>query len=301
MKHNALFSAFLLCLLIATATRAQEERTDEEVVRVNTDLVVLNLTATDAKGDYVRGLRKEDFRVYEDGREQQVAEFSYEETPFAVAILIDTSGSMEGREALARSAAIRFLDGLRGDDVAAVYRFDSEVEQIQDFSPSRDLAPMIYSLRARGMTVLNDAIIRAARDLAQRPEKRRAIVILSDGADTHSRASAEKALDAALAAQATIYAVDMAALDRPSPERQAAAGTLRNFANRTGGRYISTPGGQALRDAFASIVEELGKQYTLAYRPTNRARDGRWRTIEVKVARPQVVVRTRRGYRVPRG
>jgi len=171
MKHNALFSAFLLCLLIATATRAQEERTDEEVVRVNTDLVVLNLTATDAKGDYVRGLRKEDFRVYEDGREQQVAEFSYEETPFAVAILIDTSGSMEGREALARSAAIRFLDGLRGDDVAAVYRFDSEVEQIQDFSPSRDLAPMIYSLRARGMTVLNDAIIRAARDLAQRPEK----------------------------------------------------------------------------------------------------------------------------------
>ena len=190
---------------------------------------------------------------------------------------------------------------MRGNDVAAVYKFDSEIEQVQDFSPSRDLAPVIYGLRARGMTVLNDAIVRAARDLAQRPEKRRAIVVLSDGADTHSRASAEKALDAALAAQATIYAVDMAALDRPSPERQSAASALRNFANKTGGRYISTPGGQALRDAFASIVEELGKQYTLAYRPTNRARDGRWRTIEVKVARPEVVVRTRRGYRVPRG
>ncbi|MXG60666.1 VWA domain-containing protein, partial [Escherichia coli] len=131
-----------------------------------------------------------------------MTEFSYEETPFAVAILIDSSGSMEGREALARSAAIRFLDGLRGNDVAAVYKFDSEIEQVQDFSPSRDLAPVIYGLRARGMTVLNDAIVRAARDLAQRPEKRRAIVVLSDGADTHSRASAEKALDAALAAQA---------------------------------------------------------------------------------------------------
>lgn len=301
MKHGTLLSVLLLCLLAASATHAQGERTDEEVVRVNTDLVVLNLTATDAKGDYVNGLRKEDFRVLEDGREQQITEFSYEETPFAVAILIDSSGSMEGREALARSAAIRFLDGLRGNDVAAVYKFDSEIEQIQDFSPSRDLAPVIYGLRARGMTVLNDAIVRAARDLAQRPEKRRAIVVLSDGADTHSRASAEKALDAALAAQATIYAVDMAALDRPSPERQSAASALRNFANKTGGRYISTPGGQALRDAFASIVEELGKQYTLAYRPTNRARDGRWRTIEVKVARPEVVVRTRRGYRVPRG
>lgn len=301
MKHGTLLSALLLCLFAASATHAQGERTDEEVVRVNTDLVVLNLTATDAKGDYVNGLRKEDFRVLEDGREQQITEFSYEETPFAVAILIDSSGSMEGREALARSAAIRFLDGLRGNDVAAVYKFDSEIEQVQDFSPSRDLAPVIYGLRARGMTVLNDAIVRAARDLAQRPEKRRAIVVLSDGADTHSRASAEKALDAALAAQATIYAVDMAALDRPSPERQSAASALRNFANKTGGRYISTPGGQALRDAFASIVEELGKQYTLAYRPTNRARDGRWRTIEVKVARPEVVVRTRRGYRVPRG
>jgi VWFA-related protein len=142
--------------------------------------------------------------------------------------------------------------------------------------------------------------VRAAQDLAQRPEKRRAIIILSDGADTHSRASAEEALNAALGAQATIYAVDMAALDRPSPERQIAAGALRNFANKTGGRYISTPGGQALRDAFASIVEELSNQYTLTYQPSNRARDGRWRTIEVKVSRADATVRTRRGYRVPK-
>jgi Ca-activated chloride channel family protein len=289
---------FTIPLALSPLAPAQDQ--DEETIRINSDLVVLNLTVTNVKGTYIHGLKRTDFRVFEDGVEQKISSFSFEETPFAAAILIDTSGSMEGRETLARSAAIRFLDGLRGDDAAAVYRFDSEIEQVQDFSSTRDLAPIVYNLRAHGMTALNDAIVRAAQDLAQRPEKRRAIIILSDGADTHSRASAEEALNAALGAQATIYAVDMAALDRPSPERQIAAGALRNFANKTGGRYISTPGGQALRDAFASIVEELSNQYTLTYQPSNRARDGRWRTIEVKVSRADATVRTRRGYRVPK-
>ncbi|MCA1631303.1 MAG: VWA domain-containing protein [Acidobacteria bacterium] len=268
------------------------------MISVNTDLVVLNVTATDAKGEYVHGLKRADFKVFEDGREQQLTNFSVEETPFAAALLLDISGSMEGRVSLARSAAIRFLEGLREDDVTAVYSFHSRVEQVQEFSQARDLTPRAFGLSAKGMTVLNDAVVRAANDLARRPEKRRTILILSDGEDTRSGATTDKALAAALAANATIYTVDMADRMISSPTALASAGALKNFATKSGGRYVPTPGGRELREAFAEIVEELSNQYTLGYRPNNTARDGRWRTVEVKVARPEVNARTRRGYRL---
>jgi VWFA-related protein len=167
----------LLALSMAAAATAQD---DDEVVRINSNLVVMNVTVVDAQGKYVHGLRRSDFKVFENGREQPaelLSTFSVEETPFAAVILLDTSGSMESRMSLARSAAIRFLDGLRPDDVAAVYKFDAEIEKVQDFSPSRDLASMVFGIRAKGQTSLNDAIVRAAQDLAQRPEKRRANVV----------------------------------------------------------------------------------------------------------------------------
>jgi VWFA-related protein len=282
------------------APRAQQPPPqDDDVLSVNTNLVVLNVTATDGKGEYVHGLKRGDFKVFEDGREQQVTNFSEEETPFAVALLLDISGSMEGRVSLARSAAIRFLDGLRENDVAAVYSFESKVEQVQEFSGSRDLTPRAFGLGAKGLTVLNDAIVQAAADLAKRPEKRRTILVLSDGADTKSHASADKALAAAFAANATIYSVDMGERTTAGAAGEmAAAGALKNFASKSGGRYVPTPGGRELREAFGEIVEELSNQYTVGYRPTNTARDGRWRNIEVKVSRPGVSARTRKGYRL---
>jgi len=288
----------LTALICNTTTHAQQD--DEDVVRVNSDLVVLNVTVTDKEGVYVHKLARPDFKIFEDGREQQISLFSVEETPFAAAILLDTSSSMETRVTLARAAAIRFLEGLREEDVASVYHFDSGVEQLQDFSPSRDLPPLAFGLSSRGMTTLNDAVVRAARDLAQRPEKRRAIVILSDGMDTRSAASAEKALNLALAANATIYAVDMSDPATAMAERARAAGALKNFANKSGGRYVSSPGGKALDDAFAEILEELSKQNTLGNRPTNRSRDGRWRAIELKLSRQNLKARTRDGYRAPK-
>jgi len=199
---------------------------------------------------------------------------------------------------MARSAAIRFLDGLRAEDTAAVYSFHQKVELIQDFSPSRDLAEIAYNLNAKGETTLNDAVVHAARDLAKRPEKRRAIVVLSDGADTRSQASADKALATALAVNATLYTVDMSDPNIGAQKDFSAAGVLRDFANKSGGRFVPTPGGKALRDAFGDIVEELSNQYTIGYRPSNRAHDGRWRTIEVKVDQPDVKARTRKRYRL---
>ncbi|HEX8493288.1 MAG TPA: VWA domain-containing protein [Pyrinomonadaceae bacterium] len=305
MNRAPLFLAFAFLALVAPlSTIAQQpQEDDDEVVRINTDLVVINVTVLDAQGKYVHGLRRSDFKVFEDGREQPaelISTFSVEETPFAATILLDTSGSMENRMSLARSAAIRFLDGLRTDDVAAVYKFDAKIEKVQDFSPGRDLADVAFGLRARGMTALNDAIVLASKDISERPEKRRAIIVLSDGMDTFSKASSDKALHQALAAQATIYTVDMSAQSGPNARGQQNVAVLKNFATKSGGRFISTPGGQALREAFAGIVEELRNQYTIGYRPTNRTRDGKWRAIEVKLSRPELSARTRKGYRAPR-
>ncbi|HKQ53862.1 MAG TPA: VWA domain-containing protein [Pyrinomonadaceae bacterium] len=300
-RRPSLYSLAALLALVVLSTPALAQDDDDEVVRVNTDMVVVNVTVTDASGKYVRGLKRADFKLMEDGREQTISSFGAEETPFAAAVLLDFSGSMERRVSMARAAAIRFLDGLREEDVASVYRFDSEIEQLQDYSASRDLAPLVFGMRAKGMTVLNDAVLRAAVDLGRRPEKRRAIVVLSDGYDTQSSASMEKALAAAAASGVTIYTVDMMPENARADARVQAAGVLRNYAAKSGGRYIHTPGGQALREAFAGIIEELGNQYTLAYRPTNRARDGRWRGIEVKLGREQMTARSRQGYRAPKG
>ena len=274
------------------------------MVRVNTDLVVLNVTVTDKAGQYVPGLRLSDFTVYEDGKEvtaRMVASFSVHESPFASVVLLDTSSSMENRLSLARSAAIQFLDKLRQEDVAAVYKFDSKVEQVQEFSGGRDLAPMAYGVKADGMTRLNDAIVDAAQALAARDEKRKAIIVLSDGVDTFSKASSGKAVESALAVGATIYAVDMSPSESASTSKQRNVAVLKSFTEKSGGRFVATPGGPGLRDAFASIAEELGHQYTIAYRPLNPTRDGKWRKLDVKLSREDLVVRTRKAYRAPKG
>ena len=291
---------FLLFLLISNTAIAQD---DDDVVRVNTELVVLNVTVTDSAGNYVRKLRASDFKVFEDGKlidPKLIVGFALQESPYASVVLIDSSGSMEQRMILARSGAIRFLDGLRDEDVAAVYRFDSKVERVQKFSGGRDLAPLAYGIRAKGMTTLNDAIVAAAQALAGRPEKRKAIVVLSDGADTFSKASTTKAIESALEVGASIYTVDMSSIEVGGSTRRQSAGSLKEFAEKTGGRFITTPGGPELRDAFKGIAEELGQQYTLAYKPVNLARDGKWRTLEVKVSKPDLQVRTRKGYRAPK-
>lgn len=296
--------SIILLLFIALTPSTLLAQQDDDVVRVNTDLVVLNITVTDKSGQYVPGLKISDFKIFEDGKEisvQLISSFSVHESPFASVVLLDTSGSMETRLTLARSAAIRFLDRLRPDDVAAVYKFDSEVEQVQEFSGDRDLAPMAFGMQAKGMTRLNDAIVDAAKVLAERQEMRKAIVVLSDGLDTMSKASSDKALESALAIGACIYAVDMSATEGRAFRDQQSAATLKSFAEKSGGRFVATPGGPALRDAFASIADELGHQYTVAYHPLNPARDGKWRKLEVKVSRDDLTVRTRKAYRAPKG
>jgi Ca-activated chloride channel family protein len=298
IKNLILISNF--SLLILSCFFSPSFAQDEDIIKVESSLVVLNTTITDAKGLPVSGLKQNQFKVFEDGQEQKVEVFEAEKTPFAAVVLIDTSGSMEARISMARSAAINFLDGLRPDDVTAIYNFDTKISLVQDFSNSRDITERIFDLKADGYTALNDAIFKAAQELAKRPEKRKAIIVLSDGADNKSGRSADKVLKAALVSNVTIYTIDMSMTDTGGKDRLQNQGALKNFAEKSGGTFIPTPGGAAMRTAFKNIVEELGTQYTLGYQPINTKKDGKWRAIEIKVARPNLNIRTRKGYNAPK-
>ncbi len=290
----------LLAVSILAFSLVSFGQEDDDIIRVDSSVVVVNASITDANGAMVSGLRREQFRIFEDAAEQSVGAFGAEQTPFAAVILIDTSGSMGQRLGVARSAAVEFLYGLRGEDHCAVYHFHSKVEQIQDFSNSRDIREQVFDIKADGMTVLNDAVFRAAEVLKDRPEKRRAIIVLSDGADTTSRLSSKAALRAALEADANIYTVDMSSDSASVRGRTQDRAVLKNFAEKTGGRFISTPNGLEMREALKRIVQELGGQYTLTYQSKNQARDGKWRSIELRVTRPNLIIRTRKGYHAPK-
>ncbi len=301
MKRFFLATFAVIIAALAPSVNIRAQTTDDDVIRVDSSIVLVNTTVTDATGKAATGLTQKQFSVFEDGVEQPIVNFAAETTPFAAVILMDTSGSMESRVSMARSAAIRFLDGLRPDDFTAIYSFDSQVKLVQDFSNSRDITESIFDLKANGMTVLNDAIYKAATILSHRPEKRRAIIVLSDGADTQSGRSEDAAYKAAIAVNATIYTIDMSSPDDHDVGSIRAQGALKMFAEKSGGTFVATPGGPAMREAFVRIVEELGNQYTLSYEPKNIKNDGKFHKIEVRVARPNLTIRTRKGYYAPKG
>jgi Ca-activated chloride channel homolog len=285
----------------APAEAAQTPESEERL-SLETNQVLVNVTVTDLQENYVPGLKAKDFQIFEDRQPQRVVGFSFEETPFAAAILFDTSGSMGPKLSLARAACSHFAARIREGDSVAIYTFGgTKVTQLQDFTEVRDVDLALWETKADGETPLYDAVVRAAEDLTKREEKRRVIVVLSDGADTKSRATLEQALRQVTDAGILVYAVDMseAALGRGGP-RDTGAEVLKTMAAKSGGRFFPTPGGDKLRDAFAQTVEELRRQYTLAYEPTNEKRDGKWRTIEVRVTRPALKVRARQGYYSPK-
>ena len=293
-KHF-LFLVYLQFLLLFSQVTVFAQG-DDDIINVDSLVVILNVTITDENGEPASGLTKNQFEIFENGVKQELAFFENQESPFSAVILIDTSGSMQQRVSLARSAAIQFLDKLRPDDNVAIYNFDSKVSLVQEFSNLRDLNHRAFNLEARGWTALNDAIFKSAVELQKRPEKRRAIIVLSDGADTRSEKSASKALKAALKANATVYTVDMSGVNTGGRQRMQNQGALRNFAKKSGGIFVKTPGGVQMRAAFENIVKELGVQYTVGYYPSNTKKDGKWRKIKLNVKGKHFNIRTREGY-----
>ena len=270
----------------------------EDVISLETNLIVVNVTVTDGGENYVSGLKAEDFKLFEDAKQQKILSLSFDEAPFAAAILLDASGSMGNKLSLARAACGNFVSGTRDGDVVAVYSFSGfKVKTLQEFSETRDVPDAVWDMKANNETPLYDAIVKAADALSLRSERRRAILVVSDGADTKSKASLDDATRKSTDANALIYAVDMS--DRAvfkSDHRDNGAEVMKMLAAKTGGRFISTPGGSQMREAFAGTVEELRRQYTLTYESTNEKLDGKWRAIEVRVARPGLNIRTRQGY-----
>ncbi|NOT61387.1 MAG: VWA domain-containing protein [Acidobacteria bacterium] len=277
-----------------------EEKPDDPIspILVDTSVVVLNVTVTDFGENFVGGLKRSDFAILEDKFPQPIADFSVEVKPFAAAILIDASASMGDKMTLARSACTSFVDGLREDDVFAIYSFTgTKVKQVQDFSDIHDISDFLWDMRPDGMTPMYDALVKATEDLLKRPERRRVILLVSDGADSTSKATLDEVIRKATDVGITIYCVDLS--DRgvyKTTPRDNGPEIMKNLAQKTGGRFYTSPGGGALREAFAQTVEELRHQYTITYEPRNEKKDGKWRAVEVQLKNPALKARTRLGY-----
>lgn len=291
------------CLSVSgSASQPPQQDTPPELT-IGTEIVLVNVVASSGSG-FVSGLTASDFEVTEDGVPQKIEFFGAERTPFAAAILLDRSGSMERKLQLARVAAARFMDHARPDDRVAVYLFGSDVDLLQDFTPGgRDLSDGLWDSTAEGITKMYDCVAAASGSLATRAEPRRALLLISDGADFGSASSYDNALRLALAAGVSVYSVDLAPIGAThalsSQEELRARGILRGFAERSGGRFYASKGGQDLNDAFASIIDELTNQYTIGYAPSNTHHDGTWRKIGVTTARPGLKLRARTGYQAP--
>ncbi len=291
---------FLLLLLPGSLLVVAQDpvKPGGDTISVETNLVVVNVAVRDQRQRHVGDLRVGEFRILEDAVNQRILSFEHEEGGFAVAILLDASGSMDRKLSLVRSACSSFIEGIRDGDSFSIHSFgDGKVRLLQNFTDIRDLPDGLWDLQARGKTPLYDAIVEAASQLSRRPERRRAILIVSDGADTESRASLDQAVRRAVEAQLALYAVEIS--DQSvfgTAGQESGAGILKSLAEKTGGRFFRTPGGARLREAFAETVDELRHQYTLTYASTNEEHNGKWRGIEVQIDRPDLRLRTRQGY-----
>jgi len=256
------------------------------------NLVEVYASVTDSRGESVRGLTSGDFELREDGELQMISTFTAADFPLSVAIALDRSFSMAGdRLALAKSAARVFLGELRSKDEAMVLAIGSEVEARAPLSTDRTAQfDAIAGIEAFGTTGMHDAVLHAIGEV-QPAKGRRALVLLSDGDDRYSRATAEQALERARGSDVMIFPV---ALGRTRPRLFAELATI------TGGRSFHVQEPRLLTETLRAIANELRLQYLIGYTPTRPivAAENVWRSIALSVKRPGVQVRARDGYLV---
>lgn len=294
-----LAAAAALAALGAGALAAQER------LRTGVELVTLSVTVTEG-GRYVTGLDRGEFEVYEDGVKQSIQFFSREQQPIALAILLDTSASMDRRLGTAQEAAIGFARRMRPDDTMTVIDFDSQVRILQEFTTDVSaLERAIRSTSVNGSTALYNAIYISLKQLQKiRPPsedeiRRQAIVVLSDGDDTSSLVEYEEVLDLAKRSETAIYAIGLKHGDSGRTEFREAEFVLKQLANETGGRAFFPNDVADLPRIYQQISEELASQYSIGYTSRNTVRNGSWRRLVVRVTRPGLQTRTRQGYYGP--
>jgi Ca-activated chloride channel family protein len=286
-----------------------QPRSQQPPFRAGIELVSLNVTVTDGTQKYITDLSADDFSVFEDGVKQDVTFFNRTNLPIALALLLDTSASMETKLPTAQEAAAGFARRLRPQDLAEVIDFDSRVVVLQAFSNNAsELEQAIRKTSAGGSTSLYNAVYIALKDLkkvvAKNTEeiRRQAIIVLSDGEDTSSLLPFEEVLDLAKRSETAIYTIGLRNAEGPSTSMKGfkeAEFVLRQFAQETGARAFFPNQVADLTNIYTQISEELSSQYTVGYTSKNQRRDGGWRRIVVRINRPNVTARTKQGYFAP--
>jgi len=270
--------------------------------KAGVDLVRVAAVVRDHKGRFVQDLSANDFEILDGGQRRSITDFRRDTAGVSVAVLFDVSGSMEGHLSSAREAATHVLSWLDTRDEAAVFTFDTQLQQSAAFTRNlKSLPEQLASVVPFGATSLHDAIAETARRAGQREGRRRAVVVLTDGNDNASRLTPEQVSAIASEIDVPVYILGVVpAIDNPaedtatmSVERSALAGPLADLANWTGGHVfvVSTPGQRSI--AARQIIDELRHQYLIAFESSGNPG---WHPLVVRARQKDLVVRARSGY-----
>lgn len=293
----------LACVSVLLAAGTAVLVAGQPVFKTGVDVVTFGVTIVDRKGNLVTDLTADDFELIEDGKRQAVQFFARgdqtddERIRKHLGLMLDTSGSMQEDLKLARSAAVKFLNLLPEAEDITLVDFDEEVRATR--YPQRDFARLVERIRKRkpdGWTALYDAL-GVYLDGADQQDGRQILIIYTDGGDTRSALSYSDALTLLKASAVTVYAVGLT--EHTGSYRSELRTRLQQIAETTGGQAFFPSRLEDLDEAYARVLAEINAQYHLGYLSTNAARDGAWRKVEIKIKRPDVKVRTRKGYFAP--
>src|ERR1700733_1751183 len=302
-KPVTLILLLLVCAAYAQKPTAQTQSTDpENTLKVDVRLVNVYVTVTDNHGAPVAGLKKENFRVQEDGRDQTISVFDKESAlPISIALAIDTSLSTRHDLPLEQASAKRFAHAiLRPVDALSVFGFSESVLQSTPYTADlKRIDEGIEHIRLGAATALFDAVYLASRSLDRR-QGRKVMVLITDGGDTISRIDYKGAARAAEEAEAIVYSIIVVPIENSAGRETGGEHALIQLSEDTGGKYYYATSTSQLDDAFRQISDELRTQYLLAYYPSQRTSNSQFRRIQVGITGPADAaayhVRNRAGY-----
>jgi len=279
-------------------------KTHTKPMRVDVDLVLVPVTITDPMNRLVTGLERDNFVLMDNGQKQEIRHFSSEDAPISLGVIFDMSGSMEHKVGKAKEAVVEFFKTANPEDEFFLIAFHDRPEVISDFTQSIEQiqGQLIYAM-PRGRTALMDAIYLALNKMKEAKHQKKALLILSDGGDNHSRYTEGEIKSLVKEADVQIYAIGMFGYAPATPEEQTGPLTLSAITDVTGGRTFTIDNPNELSDVATKIGIELRNQYVLGYRPNTPARDGKWRKIKVKLNAPKglppLSVYAKTGYYAP--